>query len=266
MGDFRAIPVPANMQHLPRDKRGYPIPYIVWIDSDGNPQFTVNGEELRQRVLVEDRCSICGNKLFRGHFLVGGPLSAFSANGRYIDPPMHRDCATYALKVCPYLAAPNYGKSIEASKIKQMTAKDQGRIFVDNTMMPGRPALFVLIGFPRIKLHKGMLANDKRGQRIVGWQYVEPKGQCIDVEFWQGGERLTWDQAQPMIDEAFLTAYRPDEKRRDLKLQRKPVRAPDTQKAFATSGTVTGRFDASGTTQANGPKKGRSVPPHGSGP
>ena len=37
-----ATPVPKMMRTLPRDARGYPIPFIVVIDRAGKPQFTIN--------------------------------------------------------------------------------------------------------------------------------------------------------------------------------------------------------------------------------
>ena len=40
---------------------------------------------------------------------MGGPLSI--ENRFFTDLPMHRDCASYALKVCPFLAAPSFAYS-----------------------------------------------------------------------------------------------------------------------------------------------------------
>ena len=38
------IAVPERMKHLDRDHRGYPIPYIVFRDSDNKPHFTINDD------------------------------------------------------------------------------------------------------------------------------------------------------------------------------------------------------------------------------
>ena len=38
-------------------------------------------------------------------------------NGAFADPPGHRACVTYALQVCPYLAAPSYAKRIDGETL-----------------------------------------------------------------------------------------------------------------------------------------------------
>ena len=98
------VPIPERMQHLDRDGRGYVIPWTVFRDSKGKAHFTINDENRRQTVIGRDCCPICAAKLLRGRWFVGGPGSAFHERGAYIDPPMHRECVVYALKVCPYLA------------------------------------------------------------------------------------------------------------------------------------------------------------------
>ena len=47
-----SIPVPARMQQLPRDQRGYPVPVIVLRDNSGRPHFTMNDEAKRQRIIL----------------------------------------------------------------------------------------------------------------------------------------------------------------------------------------------------------------------
>src|SRR5215472_13925800 len=96
--------VPSRMAHLPLDPRGYPIPANVYRDAQGRPHFTINDDRKRLEQLRRDACPICDQSLYIGRWFVGGPLSAFHPNGAYIDLPMHHECATYALQVCPYLA------------------------------------------------------------------------------------------------------------------------------------------------------------------
>lgn len=42
MKHFDPATIPAQMQHLDRDKRGLPIPFIVLRDNDNKPHFTIN--------------------------------------------------------------------------------------------------------------------------------------------------------------------------------------------------------------------------------
>lgn len=180
--EIKNVPLPMWMQKLPRDERGYPIPYIALIDNDGKPQFTVNEEHKRQKVLNKNLCGICGRKLLRYRALVGGPLSAFFETGAYIDPPMHIECCRYALKVCPYLATPSWTKSLGTKKIKQATLDADRLILVDNTMMPDRPPLFV------VAVHTKVDFVRYENSKVI--QYIKPRKPYISVEYWRQGERL----------------------------------------------------------------------------
>lgn len=140
--NWREVPIPPRMQGLERDRRGFPVPFIVARTKDGEPVFTVNDERLTAQAIEESRCAICGGELEYGDlWWVGGPLSAFHPNGRYIDGPMHEECSTYALQVCPHLAAPKYTKRIDDLPAK---ARDtEFKSFMDPTVLPDRPDCFV---------------------------------------------------------------------------------------------------------------------------
>src|SRR6478672_2277487 len=104
--------IPERMLHLKIDERGYAIPWGVVVDDNGTAHFAINDHVVRRRSITEDLCGLCGHKLFRGRWFVGGSKSAFHEHGAFIDPPMHSECAHYALQVCPYLAAPRYTREI----------------------------------------------------------------------------------------------------------------------------------------------------------
>jgi hypothetical protein len=164
--------VPERMLKLERDPRGYPIPWTVMRDSDGRPHFTINDTARVQRALKEDRCAICGDKLFRGRWFIGGPGSAFHPNGAYIDPPLHHECMRYAAQVCPYLARDHYAKRIDALTLDR--AKVEGMaIFLDETQDPNRPEVFVAV-----------MAV---GQRVTENGYLQPKRPYRAVEVWRHG-------------------------------------------------------------------------------
>lgn len=174
---MRSLPViPSRMRALERDPRGYPIPWSVWRDNANHAHFTINDEIKRFRSLVEDLCAICGGKLMRNRWFVGGPGSAFDPNGAYFDPPMHGECAHFALKACPYLAAPHYTKRIDAGTV-DFSNVSPDQIFLDRTQSPERPAQFVAV-----------LAI---GQTLYRPQYlVRPTRPYLRVEYWKNGERL----------------------------------------------------------------------------
>jgi hypothetical protein len=166
------------MQHLPRDRRGYPIPAGVWRDDQGTPHFTINDEAKRVLMVHDALCPICGTKLNPVKWFVGGPGSAFHANGWYFDPPMHRMCMHYALKVCPYLAMPEYTKRIDARTVRE--PQPATRIFLDRTQDPQRPLVFVAVSTATV---------------IVKWPHIKPERPYINVEFWRGGKQITRKEA-----------------------------------------------------------------------
>src|SRR5580765_1656274 len=130
------------MRKRPRDRRGYPIPKAVYIDNQGKPHFQITDQNELKRLLKFDLCPMCGAKLKDKRWFVGGPKSAFYLMGGYFDPPMHDECAHYALKVCPYLAAPTYSRRIEGKSIKDT---DRNIVTVDERVEVDRPPVFVAV-------------------------------------------------------------------------------------------------------------------------
>jgi len=183
-------PIPARMAHLPRDKRGFPIPANVLLDDAGMPHFTINDEETRQRFIKEDRCPICAGKLHRGRWSVGGPLSAFHPDGRYMDTPMHYECCAYALRVCPYLAMPSYTKRLEG---RTLNARDPGTIAIpltDPTVIPDRPSLFVAV------MHVGQTYT----RAPWGVRYIIPNRPYRNIEYWQNGSKMDPAEGKALAD------------------------------------------------------------------
>ncbi len=172
------IEIPTRMRHLDRDTRGYPIPVLVYRDAAGKPHFTINDDEVRERVIRRDLCGICGGKLYRGRWFVGGPKAAFHDDGAYVDPPMHGECARYALSVCPYLAAPSYGKRLDAKTLRGRT-DPKTMLLLDPTQDPDRPAVFVAV------MSIGQWVSESGLQN-----YLHPNRPYRQVEYWQHGRRL----------------------------------------------------------------------------
>lgn len=188
MRKFKDIAVPERMQHLPKDRRGYPIPSVVFRDKEGQPHFTVNDEAIRQQHIAGDLCAISGKRLHRGRWFVGGPRSAFDPNGAYYDTPTHYDCLEYALKVCPYLAMPSYTKRIEGGTLK---GKEEEHILMDPTMMPGKPDLFVAVMCVGVDAHV---------DPVFGYvKYLRPKRPYRIIEFWKDGRKLSQKEAFPIL-------------------------------------------------------------------
>lgn len=175
---WRDVPIPERMQHLERDRRGLPIPFVVLRDKDNRPHFTVNDTRKTLHCLRNDLCPISGTPLTRGRWFVGGPLSAFHPDGAYVDLPVHLDCARYALQVCPYLAAPKYTGRLDDATIDYTRLDDV--VFQDPTVIPDRPPLFVAV------MAVGQTVKDLG----MGQVHIRPRRPYRRVEYWRHGVQI----------------------------------------------------------------------------
>jgi hypothetical protein len=93
--------MPERLSARPRDKRGLPIPFSVKM-IDGLPDFRVS-DARRWRLCVDHRqCALCGRGVSHSLWFVGGP--SCERHRLFQDPGMHRTCAEFALRICPFLA------------------------------------------------------------------------------------------------------------------------------------------------------------------
>lgn len=201
---WKDVPVPERMEHLPRDRRGYPIPWNVMRDNAGEPLFTVNDDRMAWKALEELLCPICGGALEIGDlWWVGGPLSAFHPDGAYFDSPMHKECSSYALQVCPHLAAPKYTKRLDGIPgLKNGVPFD---VAVDPTIMPDRPVVFVQgrsysysITWPKTANRRLLPVSDFRFDETGRMQVKR----WMDYEVWRFGEILEEEEGIALIRQA----------------------------------------------------------------
>lgn len=104
--------MPTGIANRPRDNRGFPITFVTLMDSNGRPDFTTIAADKIVRCIKEARCGMCGNHWPgpdlgpEDHLMafIGGPVSCENQN--FLDPPMHVECAEYAMRVCPHIAIP----------------------------------------------------------------------------------------------------------------------------------------------------------------
>jgi hypothetical protein len=190
--NWKDVPLPEKMLALPKDARGFSVPFIVACDETGKPQFTVNDRAKVMHALTNGLCGICGQGIpMNDVWLVGGPQSAFHPQGAYIDGPLHGDCARYALQVCPYLAVSNvkYRSAIDAERLSGRF-KDT-TILIDPTVDPDRPKLFALVRITGLS----MTPNG----------YLVPDRPYPDAEYWNGGQRLDEAEALEVLASLGLT-------------------------------------------------------------
>jgi hypothetical protein len=166
--------LPKLMRTLPRDARGYPIPFLVMVDKTGLPQFTINDDRKATACRTKRLCAICGKRFTDGMWFVGGARSFLHEHGAFVDPPMHLECAEYALRVCPFLAASKYLRRIDAAKLKPDAIPEGIAIARRDHMPPSLPERFGL-GFTQ---HYDYLSQPAVFV-VPRWDYVE---------WWRQGE------------------------------------------------------------------------------
>lgn len=185
--NWRDVPVPHYMKDLEKDPRtGFPIPYIIFKDDAGVYHFKINDHEKSMECMVTRICPICARGLGDDMWLVGGPLAAFHPQGAYNDTAMHYECGKYALQVCPYLATKSYRQTeIDLEKI----SSEKSRIYVDPTMIPGRPDLFVYIKISDFYILP---------QSEVTF-CVKPHNPYLETEYWNKGKKISEMDAEIIL-------------------------------------------------------------------
>lgn len=143
--NYREIEMPPRIAAMDRDHRGYPIPYVVTRDANGQTYFAANDSIKVLRAARDRLCHICGQELPPDPWFVGGPGNALGNGDKavYIDGPLHQECMHYALQVCPYLTQ-LMSKPLELEGMR-LKLSEQGYGTVETTMVPGIPPVFMAI-------------------------------------------------------------------------------------------------------------------------
>lgn len=175
------VEIPKALRKRPRDRRGYPIPWIVLIDTNKRPHFTINDGARTLACGRKKLCGLCGGKLRKDIAFVGGTRCFLSPMGAFSDPPMHRDCAAYALAVCPYLAAPSYAKRIDDRTLTPGATPGGVLIRNDDSVREDRPAAFML----------GSAAAFTMIIRDDGAPLFRALDEWLDISVWVNGQIVT---------------------------------------------------------------------------
>jgi hypothetical protein len=193
--------MPDRVARLDRDKRGYPIPWNVLRNDNGFPFFTVNDDRRGWLALRGELCPICGERLGRFRYYVGGPLSAFHPNGWFLDLPGHYDCIRFALQTCPYIAAPKYLGRVDVVHAEQLPP--EARVLLDDTQIPERPEVFVALAGSRVEI------GEPRGPGGALIPYTRPRPPYLGIEYWRHGRRLSEIEAMPFLRAALGDDWKP---------------------------------------------------------
>lgn len=164
----QALKPPASLAARPAWK-GMPIPYTVIMRKGGIPDFAVTDLRRWIQVVRQRLCGLCGDKLDKEIYFIGGPLCA--ENRLFGDPAMHKDCARYAFSVCPYLA---FRKDFDPEPEKRPTHLEIG-VSVDDQISPTRPDRFALYRCRSYELAQVGERTYLRPEPATGIEWIENK-------------------------------------------------------------------------------------------
>lgn len=129
--------VPPMLQARPVYK-GMIVPYSVFVGDDGVPDFKVIDHARLVTIVTRRLCGMCGRSLGREVVFIGGEQSV--ENRVFIDPPMHEQCARYAVGICPFLRG-------DIRRLRDVPAHVDGatHLLVCTSVSLERPAIMALL-------------------------------------------------------------------------------------------------------------------------
>lgn len=155
-------PMPEAIAKLPRDERGYPVPYFVaW--PNGKPDHRIADPEKLHKCLHENRCWVCGEQFINNILaFVIGPMCAVNRNTA--EPPNHLECARFSVQACPFLTKP---KAIRRDANKPDNVYDPPGGFIERN--PGVSLIYVCNRYRTYKHGRGFLIALPEPQQWEWW-------------------------------------------------------------------------------------------------
>jgi hypothetical protein len=175
------VELPQRMKHLPRDKRGFPVPYFVqW--QDGQPLFPIFDPTKWIRCVTKARCWVCGDELGRWMTFAIGPMCV--VNRISSEPPCHAECANFSMRACPFIINP---------AMRRVPTERYGDVQPPGGIMETRnPGVMVL--WPT---RKYMIVRTDSGP-------VLKVGDPVGVTWWTRGREATAEEARAGFEDGVV--------------------------------------------------------------
>lgn len=198
--DKRKIEVPDQLKARPV-YGGYITPYFVAWYLDGKqvhektagavPSFVTIDVTRATHCRTQGLCWCCGKMMGAHKWFVFGPGSAVAQQS--VEPPSHRDCAQYAVQVCPFMLDPDRAMRAPKAPLKE------GQV-IDLEMSTHNPGVSVLWATKRYEV---VAVNKSHGT------YVFEPGEPELIEFWREGRKATRAEIKAAIDHSLkLNGYK----------------------------------------------------------
>lgn len=173
-------PLPARMQHLALDERGYPVPWFVAYPN-GQLDFRVADSEKMLRAMRFGNCWVCGEVTGRLRTFVIGPMCI--VNRTTAEPPCHLECARYSAIACPFLTLPKAKRNERV--LPDGVSEPAGEMIRRN---PGVVCLWTATDFQLARVANGYL-----------YRLKDP----TSVEWYANGQAATREEVLDSIDSGF---------------------------------------------------------------
>lgn len=192
--------MPNRLHRLPRTAAGIPIPYFV-AKVEGRYDFRVMDVEKLPKAIRHRLCWLCGQPMGRMMCFVVGPMCV--VNRVSAEPPMHRDCAEYALQACPFLTQPG--------RVRREAGLPEDRVMHGIPILrnPGVSALYVTRSYQTFKPPGGGVLFDMGRPEEVAWWAQGRAATRAEVE-------TSIASGLPALEEAAAQDRRPDDARAAL--------------------------------------------------
>ena len=168
----RGVVMPPRVAKLPQHQ-GFPVPFFAAI-FDGVPDFRVADADKRSLVAIKKLCWICGQKITYPELFcfIGGPkCMKYHTFG---DGPMHYECASFSVQVCPYLIHDD-AKRASTEKLATKAAEHASKVVTLPSHTEEHPTWFYLCQVREYKFHHVPAAGHKvfqvdRYEKIDQWR------------------------------------------------------------------------------------------------
>lgn len=167
--------IPSRVNKLPRDKRGFPVPWFVAWNAEGEPVFQAMDPAKLVAAIKFKRCWICGEQLGKFSTFTIGPMCV--CNRLSSEPPAHLDCSTFAVQNCPFLASPLAKRRPFITQDGTVVGADEDNYHGAGIMIsrnPGVTAQWVTESFKIEREPNGFLFRVGPASRLKFWSHGRP--------------------------------------------------------------------------------------------
>lgn len=172
--------MPRRMLARPR-QRGIPVPWFSAKMPEGGYDLRLANKNKIPIAIKQNLCWICGQNMGTRYAFAIGPMCC--VNRVTSEPPAHRECALWAIEVCPSLG--------QRQLVRRETNMPEGREKAAGYMiedLPGVTCLYVTRDYTPFQLETGILID---------------MGEPIEVTWWRHSRLAT----RAEVEEAFAAGY-----------------------------------------------------------